>query len=87
VLSAVGVAEGLDVPLVVLGLLPTMGLAVVGDIDGLRNLFVVRPGSLVDLSVSAPSTRGVTLGVPGLTGDDDDMTESGAVVFDVGEDT
>jgi len=69
VLYAVGMAEGLIVPLVVL----PMGL-IIGETDGLCVIVVVRPGTLVKLS---PPPRegeivvvGATVAVPGLTGDD-----------------
>jgi len=62
VLSAVGVAEGLIVSLVVL---------TVGETDGLCVIVVVRPGTLAKLSPGGKIVVvGVTVGVLTLTGDD-----------------
>jgi len=59
-----------------------MGLAV-GDIDRLRVIVVVRPGTLVALSPPLKGGKivvvGATVGMLGLNGDDD-LTEIGAPV-------
>jgi len=69
VLSAVGMAEGLIVLVVVI----SMGLTV-GETDGLCVIVVVRPGTLVMLSPPPRGGKtvvlGVTVGVLALTKDD-----------------
>jgi len=64
-----------------------MGLAV-DEIDGLRVIVVVRPGTLVELSPPPKGGEivmvGTTVGVPGLTGDDDKTGIGAAVGGDTG---
>jgi len=71
------------VPFVVL----PMGLAV-DEIDGLRVIVVVRPGTLFELSPPPKGGEivmvGSTMGVPGLTGDDDKMGIGAAIWGDTG---